>query len=144
MNFWILPEGVSGKASTNSQRTGVLYAASRSRQYARSSCGVRRRLTGGYADEGGDHLTPLRVGQAEDRHLGDGRVIEEDILDLARVDVLAAADDHVLDPALDAQVAPAVEGRQVPGVVPALGVDGGRRGLRGVVVAAHDHVPAGA
>lgn len=63
-------------------------------------------LTGSKADEGGYHLTPLLVRKADDRRLGDGGVSEQDILDLAWVNVLAATDDHVLDPALGAPMAP--------------------------------------
>src|SRR6266568_6900609 len=78
-------------------------------------------LAEGRAHVGGDHLTPGLVRDPDDGRLGDAGVVEQGILDLARVDVLTAPDDHVLDPAFDAQVAPAVQGGQVPGVVPALG-----------------------
>ena len=53
---------------------------------------------------------------------------EQQFLDLARIDVLAAADDHVLEPALDRAVAALVHRAQIAGVQPAVGVDGrGRR-----------------
>ena len=42
-------------------------------------------------------------------HVGDGRVLEQHVLDLARRDVLAAAHDHVVDAALEEQVALLVE-----------------------------------
>src|SRR5207237_7330405 len=65
-------------------------------------------------------------------------------LDLARIDVLPAADDHVLDPAGDVDVALGVHGRQVAGVYPAGRVHrlGGLAGL--VPVAEHHRVAAGA
>ena len=43
----------------------------------------------------------------------------EELLDLARIDVLAAADHHVLDAADDVAVALVVHGREVAGVHPA-------------------------
>ena len=43
LNFWIFPDAVSGKDSTKTQCSGVLYGASRSRQWARSSSGSERR-----------------------------------------------------------------------------------------------------
>src|SRR5215471_19679331 len=67
---------------------------------------------------------------------------EQHVLYLSRIDVLAAADDHVLDPALDAQAAIGVHGGQITGVVPAIGVDRLGRELRGVMVTAHDQVTA--
>ena len=45
--------------------------------------------------------------------LDDGRMTVEQLLDLARVNVLAAADHHVLDAADDAAVAVLVQRRQV-------------------------------
>ena len=54
--------------------------------------------------------------------VGDRRVAVEVLLDLARIDVLAAADDHVLDPPDDVAVAVGVDGREVAGVHPARGV----------------------
>jgi hypothetical protein len=50
----------------------------------------------------------------------------QELLDLARVDVLAAADDHVLDAPDDVDVALVVHRREVAGVHPAGGVDGVR------------------
>ena len=69
---------------------------------------------------------------------------EQELLDLARVDVLAAADDHVLDAADDVGVAVVVHHRQVAGVHPAGAVD--RLGGLGRLapVAQHDRVAAGA
>src|SRR5262249_8709522 len=49
-------------------------------------------------DERGDDLPPARVGQAHHAGLAHPRMAQEDLLDLDRVDVLAAGDDHVVDP----------------------------------------------
>src|SRR5437868_5570138 len=47
-------------------------------------------------DEGDDALPPLVVRDADHRRFGNGRIGEQDPLDLARVDVVAAGDDDVL------------------------------------------------
>ncbi len=72
------------------------------------------------------------------------RVRVEELLDLRRVDVLAAADDHVLDPPDDVQVTRLVHDGEVAGVHPACGVDHLGGLLRLVPVAQHDRVAAGA
>ena len=76
--------------------------------------------------------------------LRDRGMLEQHLLDLARVDVLAAADHHVLDAADDVDVAVRVHHAEVAGVHPAGRVDrlGGR--LVVVPVAAHHEVAAGA
>ena len=58
----------------------------------------------------------------------------EDVLDLERVDVLAARDDHVVEPAVDPEVAVVVEVAGVAGVVPAV-ADRLRVGVGAVPVA---------
>src|SRR5581483_10260217 len=95
---------------------------------------------GRHPDEGRHDLAPPLVGDADDGALGHRRMLEQHVLDLPGIDVLAAPDDHVLQPALDADVAAPVHRGQVAGVVPAVGVDGPRRGLGHVVVAGHDEV----
>jgi hypothetical protein len=60
-------------------------------------------------DEGHDLLAPAGVGQAGHGHLVDGRVQRQHRLDVDRRDVLAAADDHVVDTAGDEQVAVSVD-----------------------------------
>ncbi len=65
----------------------------------------------------------------------------EELLDLARVDVLPPAPDHhVLDPADDVAVAVLAHRGQVAGVHPAVGVDGLGGLLRVLPVAQHDRV----
>jgi hypothetical protein len=61
----------------------------------------------------------------------DAGLSEQDVLDLPRVDLLAASVDHVIGPAGQEQVAVVVEVAKVAGVEPALGVDdAGRAVLR--------------
>jgi hypothetical protein len=73
-----------------------------------------------------------------------GRVGEQHLLDLAGVDVLPATDDHVLEPPGNGEVAAAVEDAEVPGVEPAVAVDGLGGAFGHVEVAEHGLVAAGA
>jgi len=71
---------------------------------------------------GGHHaLAPLEVGNANDRRLGDRRVLEQHVLNLAGRQVLATPHDHVVDAALHEQVTVGVEIAGVAGVEPAVG-----------------------
>jgi hypothetical protein len=74
--------------------------------------------------------------------VADRRVRVEELLDLARVDVLAAADDHVLDAPDDVHVALVVHRREVARVHPARRVDRLRGRSRIVPVAEHHAVAA--
>ena len=71
-------------------------------------------------DEGGYDLAPALVGQADHRDLRHRLVQRQAAFDLDRRDVLAAGDDHVVDPPGDEQVAVAVEVAGVAGEIPAL------------------------
>src|SRR2546421_8419665 len=94
-------------------------------------------------DPGHDLFAVLGVGNANDLYVAHVGVRVEELLDLARVDVLASANDHVLDPADDVDVAVLVHGGQVAGVHPAPAVHGLRRPFRLLLVAEHDRVAAG-
>ena len=91
---------------------------------------------------GADLLAELRVGDAEHLHVDDLRMAVEELLDLARIDVLAAADHHVLDAADDGAIALVVDGREVAGVHPAGAVDRLRGALVVVPVAEHHRIAA--
>src|SRR3954469_22252611 len=80
--------------------------------------------------DGLDGLAPGRVGHADDGDLHDRRVLREHPLDLGRVHVLAAGDDHVLEPVLDEHEALVVDAAQVAGAEPAVRGDD-RGGLLG-------------
>src|SRR3712207_9121957 len=62
-------------------------------------------------------------------------LFRSELLDLARVHVLPAADDHVLDPADDVEVAGVVHDGEVAGVHPAGGVED----LRGLLRRSEEH-----
>ena len=93
-------------------------------------------------DEGHDLLAPLGVGAADHRRLQHRLVAEQHLLDLARIDVAAAADDHVPDAVLQRDEPGGVEGAGVAHVEPAAAQGLGRR-LRIAPVPGHDHVAAG-
>src|SRR5690606_12787529 len=84
------------------------------------------------------------VGYAENLHVLDFRMTIQELLDLARIEVLAAADHHALDAADDVAIALVVDDGEVAGVHPAIGVEhvGGLLAL--VPIAQHDAVAAGA
>ena len=71
-------------------------------------------------DERDAGLAPALVRDADDRGLEHRRVVVEDVLDLGRIDVLAARDDQLLDPAHD----------PVEALVVALGDVAGQRASR--------------
>ena len=86
-------------------------------------------------------LAPLFVWDADDGHLLYGGMAQEDALDLDRGDVLAAADDDVLDPIANLDVPVGLDDRCIAGVEPAVGhrLPGC---LRVAVVAIHHGVTA--
>src|SRR3954453_6261638 len=90
---------------------------------------------------GADLLAELLVGHADHRRLDHRRVLVEHLLDLARVDVVAAADDHVLLAVDDEEVPVLVDLRHVAAVEPAV-ADGLRRRVGLAPVALHDVVAA--
>ena len=69
---------------------------------------------------------------------------EQEFFDLAGIDVLAAADHQVFDPAGDPVVAAGQPQGQIARVQPALGVDRRGGGLGILVIAQHHDVPPGA
>ena len=64
-----------------------------------------QRLAGSRPDPGAELLAIAVVGDAEDLHVLDLRMAIEKFLDLARIEVFAAADHHVLDAADDVAIA---------------------------------------
>ncbi|MNP19888.1 hypothetical protein D3C76_1124410 [compost metagenome] len=89
---------------------------------------------------GHDLFTVLAARHANHLHIGHRRVGEEELLQLARVDVLAAANDHVLAAPDNTHIALLVHHRQVAGVHPAFLIDAFGRGLGVVPVAQHHAV----
>src|SRR5262245_42359703 len=92
------------------------------------------------ANPGADLFPVAKVRQADDVHVGDGWMRVQKLLDFTGIDVLAAADDHVLDAASDAVIAVGSALRQVTRPQPTVGSDGGGRLRRLVVIAFHHAV----
>ena len=84
---------------------------------------------------GGHTLAPLGIVDTGHGHLGHIGVAGQYGLDRIGPHVLAAGDDHVATPALHLQATLRVDGADVVGVQPALGIDGGGA----VSVGAHQH-----
>src|SRR5712691_6622052 len=95
----------------------------------------------GQHDDGVDFLAADLVGAADDRCRLDAGVFEQDVLDLARVDVLAAANDHVLLSVDEEEVAVLVDVADVSRVEPPA-AEGFRGRVRVPEVADHDVGPA--
>src|SRR4029077_16310810 len=76
-------------------------------------------------DDGMHPLAPALVGHADHRDFGHALHQRDRILDLGRIDVLAARDDHVLEAIDDIDEAFLVHGGPVARVVPAVLEHGG-------------------
>src|SRR3954447_7679222 len=72
-------------------------------------------------DEGPADRAPFRIGNADDRHLGDVGVLQQEALDLGRVHVLAARLVHVLHAVDEVVEAFVVAAGHVAGAEPAVG-----------------------
>src|SRR6516165_4650009 len=90
-------------------------------------------------DDGARDLAPLLVGQADDRHLAHTGDADHDALDLRRVDVLAAGDDHVLQTILDVEITLFVDLADIAGAEPTV-VESVARGIRAVPVFLEEEV----
>src|SRR5262249_49344678 len=95
------------------------------------------RRVGHALDHSADALAALAVGQADHGDVADLRVGVEDVLDLLGGDVLPLADDHVLEPAGEHDVAVGADVAEGAGAAPALGGAGLRGG--GLVGVALEH-----
>ena len=131
---------VIGIASTICTTRGYLYPAIRSLHHTMISSGVRS-LPGLQHDDRLHLLAVRLVRHADDRDLGDGLVGHQHFFQLARVDIESAADDHVLQPVDDVEVALLVQAADVARVEPPV-ADRFSRRFGPLVVALHDVVAA--
>src|ERR1700751_3217041 len=67
-------------------------------------------------DEGDNFLAPFGVRAADDRDLDEVGMTQQDFLDLARIDIAAAADDHVVGTVAQVQKPFLVKAAQIAGV----------------------------
>src|SRR4029079_9012373 len=102
------------------------------------------RLTPPGADPGGELLAAAIVRHSKDLDVLGFWMAVEEFLDLARIEVFAAADHHVLDAADDVAIAFRIDDGDVAGVHPALGVEHIGGLFCFVPIAQHDAVAAGA
>src|SRR5205823_792057 len=93
-------------------------------------------------DPGHDLFAVALAGYADHMGLGDTGNCVQKLLDFARVNVLPAADDDVLDPADDEDISVVVHRGEVARVHPPGRVDGVRGGFWVVPVAEHDVIAA--
>src|SRR5699024_4199985 len=93
-------------------------------------------------DPGNDLLAITRARNADHLHVGHRWVGEEELFQFAWINVLAAADDHVLVTPGNAHVTLVIHAGQVTGVHPAGLVDGFGGALRVVPVTEHHTVTA--
>ena len=101
-------------------------------------------LSGAEANPGDDDFAEAFVGNADDLHLADLGVRVEKLLDLAGIDVFAAANDHVARAAGDVEASVFAHHAQVAGVQPAVGLDHLRGSFGIAVIALHHRVAANA
>ena len=134
--FSTLPTGLRGSVGQNSTCFGVFRLPKRLRHISITSSAVRRGA-GLELDHRGQAFAPVGVGHADHGAVLHRGVAPDHLLDLARVDVEAARDDHVLLAVDHVQVAALVEHADVAGMVPAEGARLG--GGFGVVVIAGRH-----
>jgi hypothetical protein len=92
-------------------------------------------------DASDDLLAPFLMPAADDRDFGDRCMRLQHFLDLARIDVGAAADDQILRPILERQESVAVLRAEIAGVQPAAG-ERIRRSLGVAPIALHHRRPA--
>lgn len=92
-------------------------------------------------DESHRHLSPLRITLADNGNLGNRRMHQQHLFDLARIDVRTARDDQILRSILQGQKTIVIEHSHVAGVQPAIPqrVAGG---LRIAPVAGHHRLTA--
>ena len=130
-----LPTAEWRRPSRISTADGTLYLARFCRQKARISSSSSVDAVARH-HEGLDQLPARGVGDADHQRLEDLGMLVEHGLHLGRVDVHPGADDHVLEPVDDAEVAVAVQLADVAGVQPAV-AQLGRRLLRAPPVPLH-------
>ena len=117
--FKILPIALRGSSSTSCRKAIRCVLPSRSLAQARNGLGVERRAFA-RDDPRGRRLAPALGRHAGDRRLGDVGVLAQHRLEVARIEVEAAADDHVLAAVDQRQKAVVVEAADVAGADEAL------------------------
>src|SRR5712691_7396268 len=115
-----LPARGHGQLGHHLEPLGKLLPGDLPRLQKPDQLGERGRLAGSRDHERAGALLEARVGHPDDGDRGDLRVRKEQVLDLGRGQVLAAADDEVLRAAGDREVSVLVEDAAVAGPEPAV------------------------
>ena len=137
-----LPDAVRGKSETMRSSSGHFWPGHADLfEVGRDVGEVDRGHARREPDQRARVLAEPRVGRGDHDDLGDQREGREGFFDLGRGDVLAAPDDHVLQPVRDREEAVGVDDAHVAGAVPARRVERGR-GQRGIGVAGAEVGPA--
>src|SRR5581483_7025745 len=84
----------------------------------------------------------LLIRNANHLHIGNPGTGVQELLDLARINILAAADDHILGAAGDFAIAVLVHGGEITAVQPTVIINGAPRRVGIFVITLHDHVSA--
>ena len=121
--FSTLPLGLRGIDSTKSTEVGHLKRASCVAAVGDELLGASGRCRRPCTTIALGVSPHCSLRHADHGHVGHGRVGHEHVLDLGRVDVLAARHDHVLHPVVDVDVAVVVEVAGVARAEPAVGRD---------------------
>jgi hypothetical protein len=108
------PVAVRGSSSTNSTSRGHLEAREVLANVRAHAVGVEVGV-GLEHDEGSQALPVLVIVDADDRDVGDLGMIGQEVLDLAREDVLPAGDDHLVVTPGDEQPALLVDVADIAG-----------------------------
>ena len=117
-----LPLALRGKSSMVSSCSGIFcFARPASRQYVTIS--LKASVAPSRSTTTAQQRSPRAVGKTDDRDVGDRGVGVENVLDLFGRDVLAFANDDVLEPAGDGEETVVVELAEVAGAKPALVVE---------------------
>src|SRR6266404_9848680 len=104
----------------------------------------RQRLAGSRPDPRAEFLAVAVVGDAENLHVLNLGMAVEKLLDLARVEVFAAVDHHVLGTADDVAITLRIDDGDIAGMHPAIGIEDIGGLFRLVPIPQHDAVAAGA
>ena len=118
--FSTLPIALRGSSSTRLEEGDALRLAERARWPTRAALRRRSRAPARGDDPGRRRLAPALGGHAGDRRVGDGGMLAQHRLEVARVEVEAAADDHVLAAVEQGEEAVVVEAADVAGADEAL------------------------
>ena len=96
----------------------------------RDECSGIQARSGREAEEGDDDLSPFVVGNADHSDLGYVSMFEQHILDFRWKQILAAADDHLLNPARHPDIAAPIHRAEIAGVEPSIRIDSSSGRLR--------------